>query len=705
MPETPATDEYTKWKTAIERELRRKERQDWCQQSEKIMQRYRDTREVSESRSGQIIVSRRKYNALWSNVQTLKPLLFSRVPEPQVTRQFKDQDPIARTAAQILERAMATDLEPDCMKDIMTGVVEDRLLPGRGLATVSYKPEIETTRRAVVKNRETGLFSNEDGSDLADDDEVVTEGRGRGTRHFVEDRDIKSESAPLQYFYWQDVLHADCKNWKELQRNGWLAFREEWTKKDATKRFGKDKADKLAQKQMEKAGSEDEKVYPLYETWSIWDAVRREVLWISMDHDEILDKVDDPLGLDGFFNTPPFLQSTTTTNMMIPVPDYHQYRSQAEQLDEMTHRISLLVDGLKVAGVYDGAFGDLANLMKTENKLIKIDNFAMTGDKGLRGVIAFFPLEEIANTLNQLTQAREVVKRDMYEITGIADILRGDTDPRETMGAQRLKGRFATLRSSEPQMDVQEYVERLYQLKAEVMVKHFEPETLLEKASWLQATEMQVDQTPQRDEAPEQTAQRITLQVGENIQRTQAAIALLKEDEMSTFRLEVETDATIAIDEEEERQSKIAFTSMLAQFMDTALTAAKENPAIAPLLLQLLMFTVRGWKVGRELEQQIEDALEKMKNQPPPQPPPDPAMEEVKRRAREDEFQHQEAMAKQQVDMAELALKWRQFLHDAGVDNAQLELQAAEMVGKAFNEFMKTQVVEEATVIPLQGAL
>ena len=38
---------------------------------------------------------------------------------------------------------------------------------------------------------------------------------------------------------------------------------------------------------------------------------------------------------------------------------------------------------------------------------------------------------------------------------GIADILRGQSDPRETLGAQRIKGRFGTLRISKYQRDVQ----------------------------------------------------------------------------------------------------------------------------------------------------------------------------------------------------------------------------------------------------------
>jgi len=36
-------------------------------------------------------------------------------------------------------------------------------------------------------------------------------------------------------------------------------------------------------------------------------------------------------------------------------------------------------------------------------------------------------------------------KQTIYEICGIADIMRGDSDPRETLGAQKIKAQFGGL--------------------------------------------------------------------------------------------------------------------------------------------------------------------------------------------------------------------------------------------------------------------
>ena len=68
---------------------------------ESIVKRYRDKRVriTGEDRS-------RRYGSLWSNVQILKPALYGREPLPIAERRFTDNDPIARNAASMLERAL-----------------------------------------------------------------------------------------------------------------------------------------------------------------------------------------------------------------------------------------------------------------------------------------------------------------------------------------------------------------------------------------------------------------------------------------------------------------------------------------------------------------------------------------------------------------------------------------------------------------------
>ena len=59
---------------------------------------------------------------------------------------------------------------------------------------------------------------------------------------------------------------------------------------------------------------------------------------------------------------------------------------------------------------------------------------------GLKGAIDIVDLTPIANAPNQSYQAMAQVKQQIYDITGISDIIRGQTNASETATAQQLKG-------------------------------------------------------------------------------------------------------------------------------------------------------------------------------------------------------------------------------------------------------------------------
>ena len=102
-----------------------KEYAKWEGRVEKILKRYRDERTQTTNQS--------HYNILWANVQTLKAATFSRMPRPDVSRRFKDNDPVARVAALLLERALDFEITHTTdFHEALTACVYDRFLGGRG---------------------------------------------------------------------------------------------------------------------------------------------------------------------------------------------------------------------------------------------------------------------------------------------------------------------------------------------------------------------------------------------------------------------------------------------------------------------------------------------------------------------------------------------------------------------------------------------
>ena len=125
----------------VELELSRKSLDTWQKKSEKIIKRYKDERGAGVD-YGLDFGRQAKFNILWSNVETLKPLYYARTPKPQVDRRFKDSDPIGRAGSEYLERSLSFMLSSQPFDRTMMSVRDDFLLTGFGQAWVRYVPQM-----------------------------------------------------------------------------------------------------------------------------------------------------------------------------------------------------------------------------------------------------------------------------------------------------------------------------------------------------------------------------------------------------------------------------------------------------------------------------------------------------------------------------------------------------------------------------------
>ncbi len=438
----------------------------WHKRAKKIIQRYRDERP-------QIGQSVHRFNVLWSNVQTLIPVLYARMPKPDVQRRWLDQDDTGRLASILLERAISYSLENSDFDSVMQAVVQDRLLPGRGTARVMYVPhygdpippaeEFETTWAAAT-----------DVDNPGDKGEPL--------------REVVYEEAIVTYQYWEDYREGPARTNREVP---WKRYRSYMTRDQLVERFGSKKG-KMVNLDFTPKGSNQQDpdksstvpdIFKKAVIHEYWDRMKGEVVWLAPGTpDLILDRVDDPLRLPNFFPDPNPLLATTTNDKRIPVPDYVEYQDQADELDKLTARIDTLTRALKVSGVYPGAQkATLQQLIDegTENKLIPVEDWAAWMDKGgLSNFIQWMPIKEVAETLIQLYAARDKTKDLLYEITGIGDIMRGATNPNETMGAQQLKANFSTRRIQPQQRAVARFATDMIRLIAAVVAEHFDPKTI-----------------------------------------------------------------------------------------------------------------------------------------------------------------------------------------------------------------------------------
>lgn len=650
--------DYTKWYnkiTTYERSFK-----DWEGRADKIVKRYKDDQRLKNN-------PQTRFNILWSNVQTITPAIFARLPRPDVSRRFRDNDPIGRVASMMLERALEFELEhcPD-YKSAMSNSVLDRLLGGRGTAWIRYEPHIEKVAKDVPDEGVQVTEDIEAGEDYEKDEDGERAVSPDSEEEDEYEEQISEEYSPIDYVHWKDFGHTVSRTWEEVS----AVWRRVYMNRPAlVERFGEklgyeiplDTRPKEFSRNYKPAEGDYEAV--IYE---IWDKETEQVIWLSKSMGEILDVRDDPLELEDFFPCPKPLYSTLTTDSLEPIPDFALYQDQARELDTLADRIDGLINALKVRGMYDTAIPELARLFSEgeNNALIPVQNWGAFSEKnGLKGAMDLVELKPFADALNLAYQAMEQVKNQIYEIIGIADIQRGQTDPNETLGAQIIKSNNASGRLKTMQHAVVDFATKLLQFKAQIMCKHYTDETLVAISGAMQLSEQDRALIPQ-------------------------ALELLRNESSKNFRIEVTSDSMIYQDEQAEKQDRIAFLASVGQFMQMALPVASQAPELTPMLMEMLKFGVTAFKAGKQMEGIIDETADQFRNQAkemqgqPKPPPPEIQKLQLQLQAEQQKMQA-ETQADAQRLQAEQAFEQQKL---------QMEMQAKQQ------EAMLRQQVEQAKI-------
>lgn len=624
-----------KW--TMELELAKRQDSKWIERSKKIVKRYRDERAGTDGS--------RRFNILWSNVQTILPAIYAKTPKAEATRRYKDADPVARCAAEILERSLQYEIEQyDDFDEGMKSAVLDRLLGGRGTVWVRFET-----------------------------DEVATVDSAEAQPPTVR------ECTKVDYVYWEDFRCSPARVWGEVT---WVARRVYMGRDEGIKRFGDEFKEVglthapigLDYLKEHGASAGDTDALKKAEVWEIWDKSAKQVIWIAEGYSKALDVKEDPYGLDEFWPCPKPIYATQTTDTLQPIPDYSMYQDQARELDLLTQRIGMLVEAVKVVGVYDATQTGLQRMLSegVNNAMIPVDNWAMLAEKGgVKGCVDWFPLEQVIKALQQCYISLESAKQVIYEITGISDIIRGDTQASETATAQNIKRQFGSLRLRPRQRDVAVFASSVLRIKAQLMMDLYSPESLVQMSG--------IEQTAEQKELIPQ------------------AIQLLKTEPMRAYRVEVASDSLVEMDEEQEKAARVEFLGSAGQFLERSLPVATQFPQLAPLIGEMLMFGVRAFKAGRPIEAAFDQAVQAL-SQPQPEKP-DPEMEKAK-------ADSQIAQAKLQSDMQVQGLKIQadQAVQQARMD-ADMQVQRMKVESQAALEQQRARLQAEVDQAKHQSEL
>ena len=647
---------------------------DHCDNIDKV---YASLERLATNNASGRAIRDREFAMFWANCEVIKPTIYASAPVPVVTPKFKDRRPVYQEASEVMERCCIVAFDLTRIDDLMKLVRDDLALIGRGVAWCRYESQGE------------GRYASE---------RVCIDFKGR-----------------------RDFLHSLSSNWREVT---WVAAASYLTRSEARRRFRKHSGDTYqsaeykVDKDAKEIGGGDNRERAKF--WEIWSKGDKRVIWVAHGCEDILDEADPHLELQNYFPCPRPAYGTVQRGSLIPVPDIMQYKDQLDEINALTAKIHALSDALEAKGFYPAGGGELEEAINAAlathtsgRLLVPISNWASFGNT--KEVIVWMPIDMIATTITALVMLRKQIIEDIYQITGMADIMRGDTDPNETLGAQKLKNQYGTTRIRDKQSELVRMARDLVEIASEIMTEKFDDATIVEMSQTQLRTEAMIERDAQQIEqalnqikaqamqqiqqaqqqpkqlpppqqgpnaqpgpppaaggggaAPSQppadpvqqiieTAQKQLEQGMQQLQRLQdettieQVLYFLKDSRAKSFTLDIETDSTIMADEDGEKQRRTEFVGVLSQLLPQITQMVTGAPETATFCGEVLKFATAPFRAGRSLDGAVDDLIEQMKAKMGQGQAPDPATKQAETALQIENIKAQVAREKLQQDAA-----------------------------------------------------
>lgn len=561
------------------------------------------------------------YNVFWSNVQTLKPLVFSNLPHPNITRRFLDNDEISRILSELMERSLSYFHEIGDVSSPFNNARDDFLITGRGLVRVVFDPPDVIEVKTFKKDQGTGK------------EEIEVR----------EDLDIDTKKIRIEYVNWKDFRISGEDTWEDVR---WIAFRHSMTRDQLIAKFnskGKNvNLDKSILEDVNNSQDSNHEIFKRAEVWEIWDKTTKRIIFLTIGAEgTILSDEEDAYELRDFFPIAKPLGSDSNPGSLTPIPQYRMYKAQAEELNILDERIRNLIQQVKHTGVY-AALAESTNIesiMNGNDGEVTPLQGVQPGTK-ISDLIEFKPILDLVNVITSLRSQKAEILQNIRDITGLSDIVRGTTVASETATAQRLKGDFAISRIQPIQKEFETFIRDVYRLEAELIVEQYTVKELskITNLKTIDRKKIAVEKNKQQDalmqEAMEQIKDINSPEGQEQLQQleeqrrigfqktmTEASNALkgyavtpeqleqldivMKDDNLRNFSVDVETDSTVIIDQNQEKADRLEYVQAVSTFFAQATPILQVGGLNKEAFSEMLSFISKPFKVGRNLEEHL----------------------------------------------------------------------------------------------------
>lgn len=661
------------------------ERQDfdfWTKQINAAKEEHHDWFDQCKKLEDKFIDKEVPINLFYSNVQILSAALLNNEPKPEVTRRFfnattadKKKSDLYTTTARIAQSGIEYYFTKNSAIDVAKAAVKGAIKCGRGVLWVDYEPTIVQTtpdmgliKRMAVK---AGLAAAPE------------------PEEYVAERNIKIVSlSPEEYL---------C-SYAENPHNIWWKARRHLMNRDALQsRFGYVATD--AELKYSSTDTNVQTQEKLGEVWEIWDKNNKQRLFLLLggkSNDFLQAPQTDPYKLTDFFPCWDYTPLTKSRSV-VPTPEYMIYGKLLEEINLLSEKNAALGKKVKYVTICHNKDQELVQQLTSASDGSVVASTAHVDD--IRNVVTTLDISGAQGMIEKNNARIEILKNQLYEITGMSDLMRGASDPRETATAQRIKGLFGGLRFRDRQISVQEGIKNIFRIVAELICEHWDWDTLsnISGVELLSATEKQV--YGQQVVANQQAAQtgvpapyKMDAFIVKQLEKptSDEVLHVLRDDRMRNFVIDIESTATDFDNKAEQLTTIQKMTEIFNGITQSAQFVS--NPEFVESYVALVKMQLAHVKCSSAVANQFTDGLIQFANKirQSQKQAPQPTIEDKKL-----QLDSQKATADNQVAMAKIAadkeIKMQQLHQDAAFKERELLLREREVAVKEREIYAESQ--------------
>lgn len=551
------------------------------------------------------------YDTFWASMEVLKPAIYAKPPKVIAKPRYSDATPADKVAAEVIERVVNSEFERGNIDMHLKEVRDDLALLNRGVLRTTYE----------VKD---------------------------GEKHIC-----------LDHVDRLDYRHDPVRYWREM---GWEAFCAWMTKPEMKERFSKHSGDAyksaafVSRSPNDDEGNRDEVMKaPVWEVESKTDG---KVYWVTEGVEVMLDESDPFLPMSDFFTSPKPAYGTIRRRTLVPIPDYNRYEPHLKQINLCTQKIYTLLERVRVVGLLP-AGGDVGTALETAiaehttAMFIPVPGALLQG--GSAQLVQWLPIDMIATAIQGLIEARNQLFADFDRLSGISDIMRGETEAYETLGAQRLKSQYGSVRVKDKVDEIVRLSRDAARIAVEIICEKFTKDDLLEvaqmdipskrdvekyiaavKKAAKEEMEALTDKTQemaqkaqesgeqidpaQAQQQFEQAQQQIAQKYGQRLQQLQNTVvvedvmAVIKDKRARGLIIDIETDSTVLTDELAEKQMRNELLQAFSASISSLMPLFQIGEAGVKLAMTMLEFALQPYVGGNR---QIQATLDELVEQAP----------------------------------------------------------------------------------------